>query len=278
MPIVGLRTDGGKEIRFTDIDPIRDAELFGVSPATLLFLKNEGSRRSNTGEISASQWGRGLRQMWLERTKEVFTGAHDSIAAMMGTAKHAHVLTDGIEKGDVITELRLFDSTGRISGQADQIAWMGPKAAAIYDQKTGKKYSLKMFRAEQATHHYTFQLNLLADLFRENNPGVEVVKLAIEWMPSDAGRGDPKLEIVDVPMWEHGRALVEYQRVLGELTGFLHLELAPPLCSPEDRWERFDKKTGKTTNIRCVEYCPYLAACKAESAKRDEVHPVDMEG
>jgi len=275
--IKGLKTTEGTEIPFEQIDPVRDAAKFHVSPATLAYLKHDSTRRDFLrGSISASQWGKGLRQLFLEATAEVYVGAHDSLAALMGTSKHAHILTEGLDKGDVATEVRMFSKGDRlISGQADQIVTVAPGKVEIWDNKTGKKYSLKMYRTEIETHGYTYQLNLLADLYRMGNPGAEVTRLAIEWIPSDAGRGDEKLEIIDVPMWEYGRAFDAYAELLSGLVDAINSKVPPPVCNEEERWSRFDKKAGRIVNIKCEEYCSYAAACRAASASIDEIHPMD---
>lgn len=274
--IKGLKTAAGIKVPFEEIQPVRDAHLFGVSPATLAYLKHDATRRDHLkGGISASQWGKGLRQLWLENTAEVYVGAHDSIAALMGTAKHAHILTEGLEKENIETERRMYSKDRRLSGQADQIVHLPGNKVEIWDAKTGKKYSLKMYREEINTHGYTYQMNLLADLFRFENPVTEVTRLAIEWLPSDAGRGDLSLEIVEVPMWEPGRAFREFSFLADNLIGHIESNVPPPACSPEERWERFDKREKRIVQIKCEEYCPLLEVCRATSASIDEVHPTE---
>lgn len=276
--IVGLIAIDGAHVRFDSIDPVQHAERFGVSPATLAYLKHDAVRRGHlpADGITASQWGNGLRQRYLEMTAEVFVEPHGSIAALMGTAKHAHILTEGLEKRGIRTEVRLYaPAEPRISGQADQVVQLGGGKVQIWDAKTGKKYSLKMYRAEIETHRYTYQMNLLADLYRMENRGAIVEKLAIEWLPSDAGRGDPSLEIVDVPMWDHGKAFDAYRASMKELDAHLAAGTVPLVCTEEERWERYDKKAGGPVPLRCLEYCPLLDICKATSAKLGEPHPTD---
>jgi hypothetical protein len=274
--IIGLTNLRGENIPWEKID-VKKWRDFGVSPATLIYLASQGDRRKEVKGISASQWGKGMRQHWLERTTEVFSKPDDSIAAMMGTAKHAHVLTDGYNDAEtgITTEKRFFDKSGRISAQIDQLIWQSKNIVELVDFKSGKAYSLKKFQESPEDHGYTYQLNLGADLVRLAHPDVQIPNLWIEWAPSDAKRGEMKIAMIPVPLFERGRALREFTEILAELDGMIDMGDTPDLCSAEERWERYDRKTGITESVRCKEYCPYNKHCLEVSRKLGEEHPLE---
>lgn len=275
--IIGLLKKDGTKVLYQDVKP-QEWEQYGASPATLIYLKNQGKRREGVGGLTASQYGKGLRLLWLERTVDVFVPADESVAALMGTAKHSHILTEGYNDdiSGVVTELRLFDTDRKISAQIDQVVTAPDGTVELWDFKSGKMYSLKMYNAEKDTHHYTYQLNLGADLYEQQYPDTKISALRIEWIPSDSGKEDDGLIIVDVPRWEYGVALAAYRGILSGLESHLASKTAPEICSPEERWERFDKRTKETHSIRCEFYCPYFAACKERAVADDQIHPAEV--
>jgi len=260
--IIGLKNLKGENIEWEKLNP-RKWRDFGVSPATLIYLASQGDRRKDVKGISASQWGKGMRQLYLERTTKVFSKPTDSIAAMMGTAKHAHVLTDGYndEETGVTTEQRFFDKSGRISAQIDQLVWQSKNIVELVDFKSGKKYSRDKFIGEPNGHGYTMQLNLGADLVRLAHPDVQIPNLWIEWAAADSRRGESPIDMIPVPLMERGSALRMFTEVLAELDGMMDMGDVPDLCDEEQRWQRHDRKTGKKEAVRCNDYCPYNLEC-----------------
>ena len=50
MSIIGLKARDGARVPFASIDPVLDAERFGVSPATLAYLKHDATKRDHLGK------------------------------------------------------------------------------------------------------------------------------------------------------------------------------------------------------------------------------------
>jgi hypothetical protein len=311
MPAAGLSTTTGNiRKRWADIDPVRDAALFGCSPATLAgVVKGELSRTGVRNQITASQLGKGVRQAYLERTAETFPTVGKYMSAYMGTIKHAALNQDHPE---MIVEKRFHSRDGHYSGQIDHAAIIDWYVKSdifwieldVYDLKTGSTYGAKAFAKDPFgdKSDYAWQINLCADLIEEQGDDswsfidpegpaylaflattlsssairFKVRDLFIEWIPRDVKMGEDHLAVMRIPVPRKPAHVTraQFDQLRLGLEEAIQKGYAPP-CTPEERWFGWAPAVRKEINKRCVFYCPYLEACKAMSAQHGETHPVN---
>lgn len=284
MPLKRLITLTGNEIELTKIDIIKDCDKFGVSPATLQYIIEHQSSRGDVGgaEVTASQIGKGIRQMYLEDTTDFAMTPQKMIAGTMGTLKHAKINVGG---EDIISEVRYKSLNGHISAKHDNacIVHKENKIIDIYDLKAIGWFKCKMIIEKGVWAEgkdYGFQLNLQAVLI-EQNTDYKVDRLFLEFVPRDLdarkraeaaklGYVEPGVILYEVPKLDPDTVISAYENVW-KARQQAHTEGYAPICDEELRW--VNAKTG--ISKRCEEYCPVVEACKAMCAKHDEVHPLD---
>lgn len=284
MPLKWLTTLNKKNIALTELDIINDAPKFGVSPATLQYLLDHQSSRGDvqTTEVTASQIGKGVRQMYLEETTDFAMYPQDLIAGTMGTLKHAKINIGG---PDIISEIRFKSANGHISAKHDNacIVHRENKVVDIYDLKAIGWFKAKMIIERgiwEEGKEYGMQLNLQAVLL-EQNTDYHVNKLFLEFMCRDLdarkkaeaaklGYDKPGVILYEVPRLDSDLVLASYEAVYSAKEQ-AHKDTYAPICPEELRW--VNKKSGES--IRCQGYCPVADACRQMCGLYGETHPLD---
>ena len=174
--------------------------------------------------------------------------ASDRIWSLLGQAVHV-ILHRAVQPGELAEE-RLFADAGgwRISGAFDLF-----DGATLTDFKTTSAWSVK----PPLKPEWTAQINVLAWLLRCNGWSPQrgrIVAILRDWRKNEALRyGDdyPRRQVVElpVPLWtpEDAAAYVA-ERVR------LHRLDDPPICTPEERWDRPTvwavQREGRRTAVR----------------------------
>lgn len=155
--------------------------------------------------------------------------------------------------GDGCSELRVeVELDGwTISGQPDFFS-----EEVIIDRKTAKVWSKAFGKPE-----WEQQLNcyrwLLARGMGYDIPRLEVHVVYLDWIKGhalrhhDSGLPQSRFEVLQIPVWDYDRC----EDFIRERLTLLEME-APPLCTPEERWERGEhwgvmKKGRKSAVKRC---------------------------
>lgn len=284
MPLARLTTQAGKEIPLAEVDIIKDSDQFGVSPATLQYILDHQSSRGDVGgmEVTASQIGKGVRQMYLEDTVDFAVTPQKLIAGTMGTLKHAVINVGG---EDIISEVRFKSLNGHISAKHDNacVVHKANKIIDVYDLKAVGWYKVKQIIEKgiwAEGKDYGFQLNLQAVLI-EQNTEYKVGRLFLEFVPRDLdarkraeaakmGYTEPGVILYEVPKLDPDTVISAYENVW-KARQQAHKDGYAPICAEELRW--VNAKTG--ISKRCEEYCPVVEACRAMCAKYGEIHPLD---
>jgi hypothetical protein len=292
MPLVGLKSeDGVTRVRWENLDLTRDLSAFyPADPALLAFIAEQSQTRSelNPREVSASQLETGIRQLYLQGSREYYVTVDSQIASIMGTMKHSMV---NIDRPGFLTELRLFWRHG--SAQCD--TYFVPKRLLV-DLKNIKWYSIKKILENGVMREkkgYVYQLNLFRvlmqmpdnwNIIKDTYPSITKEELRVERMqitciPPDldyknkkeARRlvANPAIIPIEIPILPDDQVLSAYTKK-AEALGKAFDEGYAPLCTPEERWERSESGAP----VKCLSYCPVSEACIALSEARGEKHPI----
>lgn len=284
MPLKYLTTLQGTNIALPDIDIIKDSDKFGVSPATLQYILDHQQSRCDVGhtEVTASQIGKGIRQMYLEDTIDFAMTPQQLIAGTMGTLKHAVINVGG---EDIISEVRFKSLNGHISAKHDNacVVHKENKVIDIYDLKAVGWFKVKMILQNgiwEEGSDYGFQLNLQAALIEENTD-YTVDRLFLEFVPRDldarkrAEAAKMSIKNPGVILYEVSRlskeAVIARYETVWQARQDAHSIGYAPICPEETRWVNAKSKESR----RCLEYCPVLEFCKAMCDANGEVHPTE---
>jgi hypothetical protein len=304
MPHVGLQSKDGKH-RFTwkEIEShlqggryASDLEipLYPSDPALLAFMVEvSGDRRDvDPAEVSASQLEKGVRRLWLEGTRNFYTVPTREISSIFGTMKHMAVNKDRV---GFIAEERLQGPDG--TAKCDTLYVAGGDGLLV-DLKNIKTYKVKMMLTGDILKEgmgYVYQVNLWRVLLQipENRdylldkykawlrPEQLVVKRQrLTCCPPDLDKkkrqeleklvSDPDIIPINVPILPDGEVLRAYREKRLGLDRAYGMGYAP-LCTPEERWEKFGYPKA------CIDgYCPVVSDCRAVSAEYGEEHPIDV--
>jgi hypothetical protein len=208
--------------------------------------------------------------------------AAERVWALFGQAIHAIVERASKETVGVLAEERLSMSVSgwKVSGAYDHLSLDN---GMLSDWKCTSAWTLVF---KDRFDDWEKQTNVLAHLLELDGrtvTGVEVVALLRDWNARDLERsikGDyPKSNVVTVPLklWSSDKrqAYIEERVSLHKAARGLvgsHPELITP-CTPEERWEKKDRKTGTSTYARCGSeekrgYCPVAKFCPQLALER----------
>ena len=243
---------------------------------------------SITGLVNPAHQRKLINLHWDELVED----ASDRIWALFGQAVHG--ILERAASSEYVVEKRLYWVSGgwKISGQVDVYT---PATETIQDYKTTSSWSVL---DESYKPDWEYQLNGYGWLSRGNGLPVqqlEVIAFLRDWSKTQrlkSGKGYPRLAVArrDIPLW----TLEEQDEYIADRV-LLHKMTTPPLCTPEERWDKPTKwavrKPGaaKATrvygtneeallhierdasvemevrpgeSVRCLHYCPVRAHCE----------------
>jgi hypothetical protein len=289
MPLVGLRTeDGSARKRFEEIDLSDLRWIYPATPSIVAMVMEDAKSRADVdpNEVSASQFEKSARQMWLETTSEFFETVTGRMGAMMGTIKHAMV---NPERPGFIMETRVPGPYGSAKNDSFHIA-----SGVLEDLKNVKWYKAKMILTGGVMKEaigYAMQMNLWRVLAKTDegfaaiqakypdvkHEDINVKKMILTLAPPDLDApkrkeaekliASPELIPYEVPMIEDKEVIQAYGEVYDKKQRALDNDYAP-LCTPEERWER------NGFPVRCAKYCPVVEECQKVSELLGEEHPL----
>jgi hypothetical protein len=270
--LVGLESeDGTRRLKWGEIDLIRDHAIFApADPALIAYLMETQSARNGLDRdgVTASQAGKGIRQLWLEDEVDFYSRASSLLTALMGTIRHGTSLTG---RDLFLTETRYSDDLG--SAQID--SFFIP-TGLLSDLKTIGWFKLKMILQngiDPEGMSYVWQVNRQKYLL-ERNTEHRVKRMILMVVPPDL-KGRAKEEAatmgvqsgmlqVDIPDMGEGATRAVYERLRDGKRAAKDSGHAP-FCSKEDTW------SGK----RCQSdaWCPVRKACFNRSQIEGVRHP-----
>jgi hypothetical protein len=179
--------------------------------------------------------------------------------AVFGTL--IHIALENIVKNEnidgLLPEYRLSRTLNRdwkIHGTADLVHLNEKnKVIEIFDYKTTKNYTVKMFDQDPYKHSYTLQLNVLRWLFEYHYPDYDI-HMYLSFFSKDANKvkGEPVYIEREVPTIDVNELLIEKTKRLQE---YLENNEAPPKC--EDVWTRKYKGMKYAVDAKCEYYCSF---------------------
>ncbi len=272
MPLIGLSSESGEaRLRWEDIDLARDHALFApADPALIASLIESQAARAGlpTDGVTASQAGKGIRQLWLEDTVDWYARPSDLLDALMGTIRHAAVLRN---RDLFVTETRFSDDLG--SAQID--SFFIP-TGLLSDLKTIGWFKVKMILQnglETEGESYLWQMNRQKVLL-ERNTDHRVKRMVLMIVPPDL----------------KGRAVAE-AATMGVQSGMLQVDVPDMGADATDSYYRhlrdgklaarisgnapWCSKTATWGGKRCQSsrYCPVRLACLRRAQEAGERHP-----
>ena len=187
----------------------------------------------------------------------------DRIHSLVGQSVHHVIERAAMDTGDLVEE-RLFvnndDTQGwTLSGQFDYLS----KDGQLIDFKTTSAWAA-LDALPNGKNEWEAQLNILDYLIRHNDVKYKVKSLAIcailrDWSKLKALQSDnyPKQQVVMIPVkrWspEEQDAYVKGRIALHKSAA---LQEEPPVCSPEERWNKPDTyavmKDGRKSAVRLL--------------------------
>lgn len=187
----------------------------------------------------------------------------DRIHSLVGQSVHHVIERAAMDTGDLVEE-RLFvkndDTQGwTLSGQFDYLS----KDGQLIDFKTTSAWAA-LDALQNGKNEWEAQLNILDYLIRHNDVKYKVKSLAIcailrDWSKLKALQSDnyPRQQVVMIPVkrWspEEQDAYVKGRIALHKSAA---LQEEPPVCSPEERWNKPDTyavmKDGRKSAVRLL--------------------------
>lgn len=218
-------------------------------PAPIVaFLEQDLQRKhEKSGDFYVTELLAPPRQVQLreQHDDELESDASEHIWRLFGTGFHNAIETSIAAAGtsDQFAELHLHGDFGGYDVTC-KVDFMEVAAGqvAIWDWKTTSVFSWKSFMGEEGKPEWEAQLNLMAEICRQNDYNVtsaSIGALLRDWRPGEAERqeGYPTTAWQDgqVRLWSHDECLdYGYQRI----TAHKNARESLPECTPEERWER----------------------------------------
>jgi hypothetical protein len=310
MPQQGFRDINGVRVDFADIDPVKDAQRFNCSPATLSMLIDAVRARDGVG-YSASMLG-GTPRQHLLKAGDYYPTTGQCIASHMGTLKHQQI---NVDRPGLIVEQRFTSKRDpRLSGQIDHAAVVemtddGTLVVDLYDLKTVKWYSVTLIAKDIWKNHpdYAWQLNLCAAMMEESgiqcwlcegvgsvddissNPArcflcsglssipVRVRNLYLECIPADSSYKQQD-EAAKLGFSEFQKVLIPIERKSADETYRVYaeaMELRNKAVADGYAPLCSDRWSNRNVdNLRCRYYCDVRDECIAFSHAHGEAHPI----
>ncbi|MGN6187026.1 MAG: hypothetical protein ACTHQM_25605 [Thermoanaerobaculia bacterium] len=278
-------------------DPSALAWCAPASPSIIKYILELASERNDVqDEITASQVKDGIRQIFLEATRDYFVTPSREIASMQGTKTHN--LINKNEPGMFFSETRLFYRVaGRVISSAKNDTYHVP-TRLLEDLKNVKWYAIRLLIERgplAAFPGYVYQLNLYRVLMKqpenqallisrypwladfENAFTVRRMQLLCTPPDMDARNRHEAAKVIDthshipiaIPLLDDDALLRAYTQKFEEKVRAIEADYAP-LCTPEEQWQ---KESGYP--LKCAKFCDVADHCRALSAAHGETHPLD---
>jgi len=243
---------------------------------------------SVTGLINPAHQRKLINLHWEELQEDV----SERIWSLFGQAVHS--ILERAASEDYVVEKRHYWVSGgwKISGQIDVYH---PQSGIVQDYKTTSAYTV---RDGGYKKDWESQLNSYGWLKRVNGYAVnalEVIAFLRDWSRTQrvkSGTGYPEFAVAkrEIPLW----TLEEQDEYIADRV-LLHKMTTPPLCTPEERWDKptkwavrkpgaakatrvyeshelalqhiekepkLEMETRPGESVRCLHYCPVRAHCE----------------
>jgi hypothetical protein len=227
-----------------------------------------------------------LQALKRKHEAELEEDAADRIWALFGQAVHVIVDRASQKTEGVLSEQRLsMDVAGwKVSGAYDHL---NIENGVLSDWKCTSAWTIVFGDRLKSWEQQTNVLAHLLELSGRAVSAIEVIAILRDWSQKDVERslkGDyPKapVQIVPLKLWSSDKrqAYIEERVRLHQNARDLlakgHADLITP-CTPEERWEKKDRKTGTSTYARCGSeekrgYCPVAKFCPVLEAEKEFV-------
>lgn len=243
----------------------------GLPDALVAAITNDDYTRGDA-DLSVTQLIAPPRQVELMRqhADDIEEDAADRIWLLMG--KVAHGILERAQS-TAIREQRMFADIGgmRISGAFDHLSL---EDGALSDYKTCSVWQVKHAHEkpewEQQLNCYAYLATAIGYAVKE----LRIVAICRDWLKSsaekyaDEGYPQHQVAVVRIPLWSYAQQLT-FLRERVQLHQQAREQL--PLCTAEERWERYNARAKRTISTRCESYCAVSRWCaQAINAKRAE--------
>jgi len=233
----------------------------------------QGNNEPNIKQISASQFGDELLQIWLRYKygvipNEKFT--QSTIGSLVHIGIQELIKNEPemeIEK-DVLVK---FSNGWSLSGSIDIV---DNKEKVIYDIKVTKQYTISQLKKEPK-HHYIWQLSVYRYLMKElTGSDYDIRLFAVLKDGSDFnvrdGHATPHYEIIDLEPISYKEIEKRFNEIVEQLESYEQIGSYPEQC--KDLWIR-KLKNGNTIKMKCEVYCAYKDVCPyyKQNQRRDKI-------
>lgn len=208
---------------------------------------------------------------------EVEENASGRLFSLMGRMMHKvfEVAGEDKELSHLILEKRLYTTVDgcKVGGQIDVI---DPDAGIITDYKVCS-YWTAIYGAKI---EWEQQQNIYRLLARDNGYDINRLQIAAmyrDWSAEKADR-DPsypstQMQVIELPVWDYSRT----EKYLSERIK-VHSNPNPPICTPEERWERDTKyaieKDGRKSALKLCDSAAEASMWMANNVKPHEMGKV----
>jgi len=233
----------------------------------------QGNNKPNIKQITASQFGDDLLQIWLRYKYGVIPNdkfTQSTIGSLVHIGIQELIKSEPeieIEK-DVLVK---FSNGWSLSGSIDIV---DNKEKVIYDIKVTKQYTVKQLKKEQK-HHYIWQLSVYRYLMKEltgidyNTKLLAILKDGSDYNIKE-GNATPHYEIIDLEPISYEEIKRRFNEIVNQLESYDKLGSYPEQC--KDLWIR-KFKNGNTIKMKCEVYCSYKYVCPyyKQNKRRDNI-------
>jgi hypothetical protein len=230
-------------------------------------VTNDPYTKANA-DVSVTELLKPPQIAYLERKheNEIVEDVSDRIWSLLGQVTHGILERAGIKTDVALTEEIMIlpvkgeFGTWNVKGQVDYFL----KDGVLYDYKLTSLYKVK----DGLPQEWEEQQNCYAEMLRAKGQVVNrIVLVAIlrDWSAGKVGSGYnyPEQQIVQLesPVWTPAKA-----RLFLEMRVSLHQKARIhgiiPQCTPEERWEGWNKAAKKVISRRCEKYCAVSDFCQ----------------
>ena len=220
----------------------------------------KGNNEPNIRQISASQFGDDMLQIWL-RYKYGVPKSDKFTQSTLGSLVHKGIEAILSKYDEIETEKDVekeFDNEWKLSGSIDIV---DNKNKVIYDVKVTKHYTIEQLRKEPE-HHYVWQLSVYRYLMKHlTGIDYDIKLLAIlkDGTDFDSRTGSAKdhIKIIDLEPISYDEVEKRFYDITYDIEVHETLGSKPEQC--KDLW--FRKRNGTLIPIRCEVYCAYKDVC-----------------
>lgn len=219
-----------------------------------------GNNEPNVKQISASQFGDEMLQIWL-RYKYGVPKRNKFDQSTIGSIVHKGIETilskyDNFEtEKDVEKE---FDNGWKLSGSIDII---DNENRIIYDVKVTKQYTIEQLKKEPE-HHYIWQLSVYRYLMNQltgYDYDIKLLAILKDGTEFDSRNGCARehISIIDLEPKSYEQVENKFYEMTENIEKYEALGSKPNQC--KDLW--FRKVKGNLIPMRCEVYCAYKDVC-----------------